>query len=94
MEIIEFCDTEELLKREQYYLDNLKPQYNIVESAGSTLGYKHTPESLQKMRDFVLSAEVMERKMLATANATALWLSFCYNFLCIVKATLKTGGWK
>lgn len=71
LEIIEFCDTEELLKREQYYLDSLKPQYNIVEIAGSTLGYKHTPESLQKMRDFVLSDEVRERKMLATANATA-----------------------
>ena len=71
MEILEFCEIEELLKREQYYLDNLKPQYNIVEKAGSTLGYKHTPEALVKMRNFVLSDEVRERKMLATANATA-----------------------
>lgn len=71
LEILEFCEREELLKREQYYLDNLKPQYNIVETAGSTLGYKHTPESIAKMRDFVLSEEVRERKRLATANATA-----------------------
>src|SRR5439155_23124025 len=70
LEILEFCN-KELLKREQYYLDNLKPQYNIVETAGSTLGYKHTPESLAKMRDFVLSEEVRKRKALATANATA-----------------------
>jgi hypothetical protein len=60
-----------LLKREQYYLDNLKPQYNIVETAGSTLGYKHTEESIEKMRNFVLSEEVLARKRLATVNATA-----------------------
>jgi hypothetical protein len=52
-------------------MDNLKPQYNIAETAGSTLGYKHTPESLAKMRDFVLSDEVRNRKIKATANATA-----------------------
>jgi len=72
LEILEYCDEKELLlKREQYYLDNLKPQYNIVEIAGSTLGYKHTEESIEKMRNFVLSEEVLAIKRLATANATA-----------------------
>ena len=52
-------------------MDLIKPQYNIVEIAGSTLGYKHTPESLSKMRDFVLSDEVRNRKALSTVNATA-----------------------
>jgi len=70
-EILEYCGIEELLKREQYYLDNLKPEYNIATIAGSTLGYKHTSESLAKMRDFVLSAEVLERKRKSTTNATA-----------------------
>ncbi len=71
-EILEYCNGKELLlKREQDYLDNLKPEYNIVETAGSTLGYKHTEESLEKMRNFVLSAEVLAKKKLATANATA-----------------------
>jgi hypothetical protein len=71
LEILEYCDIKEALNREQYYLDNLKPEYNIVETAGSTLGYKHTPESLKKMRDFILSEEVRERKARPTANATA-----------------------
>lgn len=63
MEILEYCNGKELLlKREQDYLDNLKPEYNIVETAGSTLGYKHTEESLEKMRNFVLSAEVLAKK--------------------------------
>ena len=71
LEILEYCNEENILEREQYYMDLLKPEYNIVEIAGSTLGYKHTPESLAKMRDFVLSDEVRNRKALSTVNATA-----------------------
>ena len=71
LEILEYCDKNNVIEREQYYMDLIKPQYNIVEIAGSTLGYKHTPESLSKMRDFVLSDEVRNRKALSTVNATA-----------------------
>ena len=70
LEILEYCDKDNLLKREQYYLDELKPEYNIVEKAGSSLGYKHTDESLKKMRDFILSDLVLAKKRLATVNAT------------------------
>jgi len=71
LEILEYCNEENVLEREQYYMDLFKPEYNIVEIAGSTLGYKHTPESLAKMRNFVLSDEVRNRKALSTVNATA-----------------------
>lgn len=71
LEILEYCNLDNLLEIEQYYLDILKPDYNIVELAGSTLGYKHTEESLKKMRDFILSDEVMAKKRLATKNATS-----------------------
>jgi group I intron endonuclease len=71
LEILEYCDKNNVIEREQYYMDLIKPQYNIVEIAGSTLGYKHTPKSLSKMRDFVLSDEVRNRKALSTVNATA-----------------------
>lgn len=70
-EILEYCTVGDLLAREQYYMDNLSPDYNIVEIAGSTLGYKHTPESLAKMKSIVLSEEVRQRKALSTVNATA-----------------------
>jgi len=43
LEILEYGDKNNVLIREQYYMNILKPQYNIVEIAGSTLGYKHTP---------------------------------------------------
>ncbi len=37
-----------ILEREQYYLDNIIPEYNILKVAGSILGYKHTEESIAK----------------------------------------------
>ena len=33
--------------REQYYLDLLKPEYNVLEQAGSSLGFKHKAETLE-----------------------------------------------
>ena len=49
-EIIEYCQPEEAIQREQYYLDNFDFDYNILENAKSMLGYKHTAETLAKMR--------------------------------------------
>ena len=49
-EIVEVIkDKKNLISREQYYLDNLKPKYNICKIAGSTLGYKFSNESKVKM---------------------------------------------
>ena len=71
LEILEYTDIDSVLIREQYYMGLYKPQYNIVEKAGSTLGYKHTQESLDKMRNFILSDEVRNKKAISAANATA-----------------------
>lgn len=40
LDILEYCDKEFLIKREQYYINLLKPEYNILKVAGSRLGYK------------------------------------------------------
>lgn len=61
-EILEYCDKDVLLAREQHYLDLFKPEYNVATLAGNTLGYKHTPESLEKMRGHITSEEVTEKK--------------------------------
>lgn len=42
---------EKLLAREQYYIDLMKPQYNILQVAGSNLGYNHSKETKQKIRE-------------------------------------------
>jgi len=49
-EILEFCDRKNVLVREQYYLDLLKPEYNILKKAGSPLGYRHTDEAKEKLK--------------------------------------------
>lgn len=48
-EIIEYCEPDMVLEREQYYLDNFDFYYNVLEKADSILGYKHTEETLSKM---------------------------------------------
>lgn len=48
-EILEYCDKLLTLKREQYYLDIEKPEYNILKIAGSRVGSKHTNETKARM---------------------------------------------
>lgn len=43
-EIVCECSTEEILKTEQDYIDNLNPHYNVAKIAGSNLGIKRTEE--------------------------------------------------
>nr|QID02856.1 GIY-YIG endonuclease [Orbilia oligospora] len=50
VEILEYCDSDCLIKKEQYYLDLLKPEYNTLKIAGSPLGYKHTEEAIEKLK--------------------------------------------
>ena len=51
IENLEITDNikEDLLEREQFWIDNLKPEYNILLVAGSNLGYHHTEETKQKI---------------------------------------------
>ena len=48
-EIIEFCNENDLIKKEQWYIDNWKPNYNICKVAGNTKGFKHSEETKKKM---------------------------------------------
>jgi group I intron endonuclease len=49
LEILEYCDSDKCLEREQYYLDSINPEYNILRKAGSPLGYKHSAETIAKI---------------------------------------------
>lgn len=55
LDILEICDPSIVIEREQYYIDILKPDYNILQVAGSLFGYKHTEESLAKMKQIALN---------------------------------------
>jgi len=46
---MEYCLGKDVINREQYYIDLLKPEYNILKIAGSCYGYKHSQASLIKL---------------------------------------------
>jgi group I intron endonuclease len=50
LEILEYCNREDVITREQYYIDTLKPVYNILKVAGSSLGRVHSTETIEKIR--------------------------------------------
>lgn len=59
LEILEYCPISKLIEREQYYLDLLKPEYNIAMIAYSTLGYKHSAETIALLKK-KMTPEVLE----------------------------------
>jgi len=70
LEILEYCKPEDVLAREQYYLDLCSPKYNILTRAGSSYGFKHSAETLAKFKERKVSPEALEkmRTHLATHN--------------------------
>jgi group I intron endonuclease len=64
-EILEICDQGDLLIKEQYYIDTLRPHYNISPTAGSTSGYKHTEDTKKILSEIhkgkTVSEEVKKR---------------------------------
>lgn len=49
--ILEYCAPEKCIEREQCYFDKLNPEYNILKTAGWSLGFKHSEETLVKFRN-------------------------------------------
>ena len=42
LDILEYCESNMLRKREQYYINIIKPEYNILKIDENNLGSKHT----------------------------------------------------
>lgn len=57
LEILEYTSREEVIEREQFYLNLLVPEYNVLNYAYSLLGFKHSQETLEKLKSKVISAE-------------------------------------
>jgi len=71
LDILEYCEPSDLLAREQYYLDLIKPGYNLLSVAGSSLGFKHSEETLDKFKSRVLSDEA-RANLVASATGRVL----------------------
>lgn len=51
LDILEHCQSIDLIKREQFYFDKLNPEYNILKIAGSSMGYKHSEATKEILRE-------------------------------------------
>lgn len=50
LHILEYTTSENVIKSEQRWIDLLRPEYNINPVAGSSKGYKHSLENIEKMK--------------------------------------------
>ena len=62
--ILEYCDKLELQTREQFYLDKLNPQYNILKIAGSSLNSKHSEYTKARISKSLKGVYVKEKSAL------------------------------
>nr|YP_009577876.1 GIY-YIG endonuclease [Cordyceps cicadae]QBG64865.1 GIY-YIG endonuclease [Cordyceps cicadae] len=54
LHILEYSNSDDVILCEQKWIDLLKPEYNINPIAGSSKGYKHTAEAIEKMRNLAI----------------------------------------
>jgi len=64
LEILEYCEKKDSISKEQFYFDLLKPEYNILEKAGSSLGFKHTDDTLNTFRNERKASEETKKSYL------------------------------
>jgi group I intron endonuclease len=48
--VIEYCEQKKCIERENYYISFFKPEYNILQKAGSSLGFKHSLATREKLK--------------------------------------------
>lgn len=68
LEILEYCTIKDLTRREQHYLDIFIPEYNVLKTAYSSLGYKHTGESLDKVRENLVKLNLSKSVKVKSTN--------------------------
>lgn len=69
LDILEYCLSDELIKREQYYIDKLKPSYNILKIAGSFLGLKHSE----------VTKQILSKKSIGRRHSKETLIKISYN---------------
>ena len=59
LEILEYCDSSDVIEKEQFHIDSINPEYNILVKAGSSLHFKHSAETLLKFKSRKFSNEAL-----------------------------------
>lgn len=69
-QILEYCNSEDCIIREQYWIDKLNPFYNIAKTAGNTLGIKPSIEYLKKISIPILQYDLNGKFIKEFINST------------------------
>lgn len=85
LEILEYCEPNNLIIREQYYLDLLKPEYNICKTAGNTLGRKFSEKTKRLISNSLKGKKVSNESILKSSQARK-----GKNYVCPCKLGLIT----
>lgn len=73
LEILEYCEQGvDPITREQYYFGLLNPEYNILEIAGSSLGFKHSDETLKFFKNSRKVSEATKNNLSLAATGRIL----------------------
>lgn len=75
IEILALCPIEYLIKLEQWFIDNLKPQYNKRQIANSNIGIKLSEERKNKLRLLRLGSKLTDehKKKIGEASHNRIW---------------------
>lgn len=68
LEILEFCNKSDLIKREQFFIDYLNPAYNILKKAGSSIGFKHNIETINYFKNIRKATEKTKKNLSIAAT--------------------------
>lgn len=64
LDVLEYCSIKNVIERDQFYLDNLRPDYNILKQSGSSNGYIHNEASILKISRRTVIFEKKKRSYL------------------------------
>ena len=87
LDILEYCSETELVDKEQFYLDLLIPDYNILKSAYSLFGFKHSQKTIDMLKAKIISPE--HKKILSLIHKGKTVSSETRNKLAIATASYK-----
>lgn len=83
LQILEYCSKDQVIEREQFYIDLLQPEKNIFPIAGSSYGFKHSPETKEKFKILGSSPQNLEhlKKLQSRFRNDPEWQAKCLKAL-------------
>jgi hypothetical protein len=91
LDILEYCDISTVIEREQWYLYNLNPKYNILKYAGSSYGFKwgkHSEVTKLKLSSNwqahpvkVINNKTGEIKLFTSIRQAAKFIGISYSYI-------------